>query len=150
MDKKELKKRLVDYCIAYQKKSAESAMTEMNEAYQNASDYGAPEDWFDTYKSDMLNKRDAYGQQFQKALEEIKNIERINPNVLFDTVGFGSVVLTDTQKLFICMGIGKILIEDEVFYAISPSVPVFQTIKGLKKGDVFDFRGNKGKIVDVF
>ncbi len=150
MDKKELKKRLVDYCIAYQKKSAENAMTEMNEAYQNASDYGAPEDWFDTYKSDMLNKRDAYGQQFQKALEEIKNIERINPNVLFDTVGFGSVVITDSQKLFICMGIGKIQIEDEVFYAISPSVPIFQCIKGMKAGDTYDFRGIKGKIKDVF
>jgi hypothetical protein len=150
MDKKDLKKRLVDYCLAFQKKVAENAMTEMNEAYQNASDYGAPEDWFDTYKTDMLNKRDAFGQQFQKALEEIKNIERINPNVLFDVVGFGSVVITDNQKLFICMGIGKIQIEDEEFYAISPSVPIFQTIKGLKSGDDFNFRGKLGKIIDVF
>ena len=150
MDKKGLKKQLVDYCLEYQKKVAENAMTEMNEAYQNASEYGAPEDWFDTYKTDMLNKRDNFGQLFQKALEEIKNIERINPNLLADSVGFGSVVITDTQKLFICMGIGKIQIENELYYAISPSVPIFQTIKGLKTGDSYDFRGNKGKIIDVF
>ena len=150
MDKKDLKKQLIDYCIDFQKKVADNAMTEMNEAYQNASEYGSPEDWFDTYKTDMLNKRDAYGQQFQKALEEIQNIEKINPNILIDSVGFGSVVITNDQKLFICMGIGKIQIKDEVFYAISPSVPIFQTIKGLKAGDEYDFRGQKGKIVDVF
>lgn len=150
MEKRELKKQLVDYCLEYQKKAADNAMIEMNEAYQNASEYGAPEDWFDTYKTDMLNKRDAFGQQFQKALEEIKNIERINPNVLFEEIGFGSVVITNTQKLFICMGIGKIQIEDEIFYAISPSVPIFQTIKGLKAGDTYDFRGIKGSIIEVF
>ena len=150
MDKKELKKRLVDYCLDYQRKVAENAMTEMNEAYQNADEYGSPEDWFDTYKTDMLNKRDAFGQQFQKALEEIKNIERINPNVLLDTICFGSVVITDTQKLFMAAGIGKIEIGKDVFFAISPSVLIFQTIKGLKKNDTFEFRGNKGKIIDVF
>lgn len=150
MDKKELKKRLVDYCLAYQRKVAENAMTEMNEAYENASEYGTPEDWFDTYKTDMLNKRDAYGQQFQKALEEIKNIERINTSMIYDSVGFGSVVITDAQKLFIAGGIGKIQIEDEVYFSISPSVPIFQAIKGLKTGDTFDFRGIKGKIIDIF
>ena len=150
MDKKELKKKLVEYCINYQKKVAENSMIEMNEAYQDASEYGSPEDWFDTYKTDMLNKRDAYGQQFQKALEEIKNIERINTGILTDTVGFGSVVITDTQKLFMAAGIGKIQIDDQVFFAISPSVPIFQAIKGLKAGDTFNFRGAKGTILDVF
>ncbi|MEI6854407.1 MAG: hypothetical protein WCL06_16285 [Bacteroidota bacterium] len=150
MDQKDLKRRLVDYCLSYQKKVAENAMTEMNEAYENASEYGSPEDWFDTYKTDMLTKRDAFGQQFQKALEEIKNIERINPNVLYDVVSFGSVVITDTQKLFVCAGVGKIQVDDEMFYAISPSVPIFQALKGMKKGDTFDFRGNKGKILEVF
>jgi hypothetical protein len=150
MDKNDLKKQLVDYCIDFQKKVADNAMTEMNEAYQNASEYGSPEDWFDTYKTDMLNKRDAFGQLFQKALEEIKNLERINPNVVFDAVSFGSVVITDTQKLFMAAGIGKIQIDDEVFFAVSPSVPIFQAIKGLKKDDVFEFRGVKGKIIDVF
>jgi hypothetical protein len=150
MDKKELKKRLVDYCLDYQRKVANNAMNEMNEAYQNASEYGSPEDFFDTYKSDMLNKRDAFGQQFQKALEEIKNLERINPNVLLDIICFGAVVITDTQNLFIAAGIGKIQIEKQDFFAISPSVPIFQAIKGLKKNDTFEFRGSKSKIIDVF
>lgn len=150
MDKKELKKKLFDHCYSLQKKVAENAMTEMNEAYQNANEYGAPEDWFDTYKTDMLNKRDAYGQQFQKALEEMKNLERINPSVLSTNVSFGSVVFTDCQKLFIAISIGKIEIDSEVFYAVSPSVPIFQAIKGLQKGDVYEFRGTKGKIMDVF
>jgi hypothetical protein len=150
MIKTELKKRLVDYCLKYQKQAAENAMTEMKEAYQDASEYGSPEDWFDTYKSDMLNKRDAYGQQYQKALDEIRNIEKINTDILYNKVGFGSVVITDTQKLFICMGIGKIQIEDEQYYAISPSVPIFHAINGLKADDSYEFRGVKGKIVDVF
>lgn len=150
MNKLEIKKVLIDYCIRHQKMLADNAIQEMKEAYDSASDYGNPEDWSDTYKSDMLNKRDVYGMQLEKANVEINKIGLINPNQIADEVGFGSVVITETQKLFIAVGIGKIPLEDEIYFGISTSVPIYQALKGLKKGDLYNFRGCTGKIIDVF
>lgn len=150
MDKKEVKKKILDACLQMQLKHAETLKAEMVEAYQNAKEYGTPEDWLDTYKMDMLNKRDAYGVQLQKIQEEIKILEDIDPAKIFNEVAYGSVVITNTQKLVVAVGLGKIMIDNETYYAISPSVPIFVAIKGLKAGDIFEFRGVKNKILDVF
>jgi hypothetical protein len=149
MDKKELKKKIIGACIQMHYKQAETLQAEMDEAYENAKEYGTPEDWLDTYKADMLNKRDAYGVQLQKIIEELKTLERIDPSKINDEVAFGSVVFTQTQKLIIAIGIGKITIDNEVYYAISPSVPLFGVMKGHKAGDTYEFNGVKNKILDV-
>jgi hypothetical protein len=150
MDKKELKKKIFDTCIQLHQRQVETIKSEMNEAYQNAKEYGTPEDWLDTYKMDMLNKRDSYGVQLQKTLEELKILERIDSSKLHNEIAFGSIVFTQTQKLIVAIGIGKISIDNEMYYAISPSVPLFMAIKGHKAGDAFEFNGMKNMILDVF
>lgn len=150
MDKLALKKRLRDECMNKHKQTADAYIAAMSEAQQSANEYGNPEDWFDTYKADLLNKRDMLSQQLQKILDEIKILEKIDVNRELSAVGFGSVVLTKDQKMFISVGIGKIQIGKTTYYAISPSVPIFSAIRDKKKGDVFEFRGNKTKILDVF
>jgi hypothetical protein len=150
MDKLLIKKRLRDECLDRQRKTAKSYIDSMSEAQQSANEYGNPEDWFDTYKSDLLNKRDMLSQQLTKVMDEIKVIERIDVTKELENVSFGSVVITDDQKLFISVGIGKVELDKDVYYAISPSVPIFNAIRNLKKGDVFDFRGKKIKICEVF
>ncbi|MEI6123316.1 MAG: hypothetical protein WCQ95_06775 [Bacteroidota bacterium] len=149
MDTKELKKKLVDACMVLQKKIADNAMAEIKDAYENANDYGNPEDWFDTYKMDLLNKSDIYSQQLRIALEEIKNLERINTSKSNTIVELGAIVVTNSQKLFIAIGIGKVIIDGELYYAISPSVPLFMAMKGKKAGDNYEFRGKEGTINEV-
>ena len=150
MDKLELKRQLLDACLKIQKGAAEVAFAEMNEANQSANDYGNPEDWFDTFKSDMLNKRDMYSKQLKKVLDDIKLLEKIDSRKELDKVAFGAVVHTNTQKLFVAIGLGKVTAGNETYFAISPSVPIFLSLRDKKKGDAFDFRGVKGTVVDVF
>ena len=150
MDRKELKNTILNVCLQTHKRSAETLLAEMTEAYQNAHDYGTPEDWFDTYKMDMLNKRDAYAIQLQKTLEEIKTLEKIDSSKIYDKVTFGAVVITNSQKFFVSLGLGKIKVENDTFYAISPSVPIYHAMQGMKAGDTFQFRDAVIKILDVF
>jgi len=150
MDKKELKKKIVAACLEIQHTTAQRATAEMEEAYHNATEYGTPEDWFDTYKADMLNKRNIFSKQLQKIQEDIRIVERIDTTIIHEKAVFGSVIITDNQKLFIAVGIGKIIVNKEEYYSISPSVPLFQAMKGLKAGDTFEFRGSKQKIIDIF
>lgn len=150
MDKLGIRQQLIDICLAHHRRLAETAVKEMNEAWQNAREYGNPEDWADTYKTDQLNKRDIYAQYLKKANEDIKLLEKISPRVLHDEIRFGSVVITGSQKLFVATGIGKVDCWGETYFVISPSVPFFQPMRGLRKGDSFAFRGKTEKITDVF
>jgi hypothetical protein len=150
MDKLLLKKRIIEECISHQQKIADSSLGEMTEADESAKDYGNPEDWTDTFKTDMLNKRDVYMVQHRKAMEEISKLKLIDVKRKMESVAYGTVVFTDSQKLFISTGIGKLIVDKDEFFVISPSVPLFQVIRNLKKGSIFDFRGKKDKIKEVF
>jgi hypothetical protein len=150
MDNMALKKKLLEACLLQQRKVAENAMAEMKEAYHNANDYGNPEDWFDSYKSDMLTKRDRYEQQLKKTMDEIALLERIDQERPVEKVSFGAVVITAAQKLFISIGLGKVTVDDTTFFVISPTVPIFIAMRNLKKGDTFEFRGVKTQILEVF
>jgi hypothetical protein len=150
MDKLKIKRALLEECLKRHKKNADVYISAMSEAQQSANEYGNPEDWFDTYKSDLLNKRDMLSQQLTKVLDEIKVLERIDLSKEIEKVSFGCVVITKEQKMFVSVGIGKIEIGKDIYFAISPSVPIFVSMRDRKKGDTFDFRGKKIKILDLF
>lgn len=150
MEKLKLKKALLEECIARHRKNADEYIHAMAEAQQSANEYGSPEDWFDTYKSDLLTKRDMLGQQLSKVLDEIKVLERIDLTKENQKVSFGSIVLTKDQKLFVSIGLGKIQFKNTTYFAISPSVPIYISMRDRKKGEFFDFRGKKIKILDLF
>jgi hypothetical protein len=98
----------------------------------------------------LLRKKELFGIQLQKATGEFSALENINTGKEMDKVDIGAVVITTGQKLFISIGLGKVETENEIFYAISPNVPLFNVIKGLKKGGSFIFNGKTSEIVDVF
>lgn len=146
----ELKAALIGECIKKHQIMVDTYSASMDEAQQSANEYGNPEDWFDTYKNDLLTNRDLMSQKRAKIQEEIKILEQIDLSKESTRVEFGSVVLTNDQNMIICVGLGKIEYKGIAYYAISPSVPVFAAIRNLKKGETYEFRGKKNKILDVF
>lgn len=150
MKKTELKAALVRECIKKHQLIANTYSASIGEAQESANEYGNPEDWFDTYKNDLLNNRDLMSQKLSKILEEIKVLQQIDLSKESEIVEFGSVVITKEQNIFVCVGLGKIDYHGVTYYAISPSVPVFSAMRDLKKGDTFEFRDKKTKILDIF
>jgi hypothetical protein len=150
MDKSAFKSNLKKICMAMQKNRMDVLQTAMNEAQQSANEYGPPKDRYDSYRMQLLRKKELFGIQLQKATGEFSALENINTGKEMDKVDIGAVVITTGQKLFISIGLGKVETENEIFYAISPNVPLFNVIKGLKKGGSFIFNGKTSEIVDVF
>jgi transcription elongation GreA/GreB family factor len=64
--------------------------------------------------------------------------------------GFGSVVITKDQKIFISIGLGKITLEKETFFAISIMVPLSKALMAKQKNDVIELNGKKIEIKEVF
>lgn len=150
MNKLSFKKKLVDICIMAQNRVVEHAKSRMDEAQKSANEYGQPQDRYDSYRTQMLGKRDMFAKQYCKAVDERNILDRIDLVEENKTVAFGSVVITENQKLFISISLGKINVDGKHCFAISPLVPLFKALEGLKKGDTFEFNGKQQKITDLF
>jgi hypothetical protein len=90
-------------------------------------------------------------QQLERVQNEIGLLDRIDLSRVCEFGGFGSVVITPIQKVFISIGIGKINMDGVGdYYAISASVPFAQAVKEKKAGDTVVFNGKKLEILDVY
>ena len=150
MDNLELKQKLVDECRKQQQKTIDNLKSVMSEAQQSANEYGAPRDRYDSFRMQLLRKKDMYAQQMEKAMTEILALEKIDINTEMNKVGFGSVVITKDQNIFISIGVGKLIVENENYLAVSLMVPLSQAFVGKQKGDVAEFNGKKIEILEVY
>lgn len=144
-----LKNELLKACFTEIDDRATSLRKVMEDAQQSANDYGQPKDRYDSYRTQLLRKRDMFGQQLSKILKQRTLLEKIDPERSCNSVEFGALVVTDKQKIFVSVGIGKFIYKDEEFFVISPVVPFCKAMEGKQKGDTFEFRGQKFLIKDI-
>jgi len=143
------KSKLFEECKKLQHKVVENLKTVIEEAQQSANEYGPPKDRYDSFRMQLLRKKDMYSQQLEKALLELYALEKIDIKKEMTKIGFGSLVITDEQKIFISIGLGKIIIDNEIFYAVSIMVPLSKVLEGKQKGETVMLNGKKIEIIDV-
>lgn len=145
-----LKEKILNKCIQAKEESETNIIAAMTDAQQSANEYGAPRDRYDSFRAQMMRKRDMLAQQLSVIAEELRHMRQIKTGTLCEKVEPGALVVLDSQTLFILAGIGKLEIEDETVYVVSPVVPLVMAMKDLKKGDTFSFRGNTMKIKEIY
>ncbi len=144
-----VKQKVYEAVLRAQEEAAELARQAMTEADQAAQEEVNTMDIYESYRSQYLQKSEMFARQFQKASEQLEIIRRIDPNRKCDVVEFGAAVITSKQKMFIAIGMGKIEIDGETWYVISPQVPIFAAMKGKREGDEFSFNNVKHKIIQI-
>jgi len=144
-----VKEKLLAKCIEIKEESKANAFAAMNDAQQSANEYGAPRDRYDSFRAQMMRKRDMAAQQLSVAEEELRFLRQIKPESKTNKVEVGALVELNTQILYILAGIGKLEIDNEIFYVVSPIVPLVTAMKDLKLGDSFTFRGTTMKILGI-
>ena len=150
LNKKELKKQILEACMAEVQRTMDNLKSAMDEAQQQSNDYGPPKDRYDPFRTQMMRRRDMFAQQLQKAMEDLAVLKKINPIELKSKVEFGAVVITDMQNLLIGAGTGKFMVAGKTYFAVSAAVPIFKTLKDKKAGETVVFNGRKIWIVEVF
>ena len=145
-----LKQQLLEKCREIQTKAIDSSKTAMDEAQLALNEYGPNKDRYDSFREQLIGKRDMFAAQYQKALTECSVLKKIDPNNINERVEFGAVIMTEKSNFFISISSGKIEHDGAIFYAISPAVPLFKAMEGKKKGEVFEFNGQKQTITELF
>ena len=149
MDRLDLKRRLIERCRQLQQESIDNTRAEMEDAQDSAYEH-QPRDQYDSYRDQMMGKRDMFAKQLQQSLEQLKMLDKIDPTKKINAVDVGAVIMTGDQKIFVSIGLGKFEFDNEIWFAISPFVPFFHALRGHKKGDTITFRDKKIVILDVF
>lgn len=150
MDKLAYKRELIEKCLEQQEQNIQNAKSAMDDIQESAIDYGQPQEHYDSYKSQLLRKRDVFAKQYEQAKTERKLLEKIDIEKVCNSVGFGAVVVTDDQKFIICISLGKITFNNETIYGISLKVPLYKVMEGLEKGNTFEFNEKKYQIKDIY
>lgn len=150
MNKNEVKAKLLAKCIAQQEEAISQLQKEIDDAQKQANDYGQPKDRYDAFKTKMLRQKDMFAQQQAKGKIVLATLKQIPIEKTYSKVEFGTVVITNKQKLFVAAGLGKIEVDGETFFVISPQVPIFNALKGLKQGESTVFNGMNIEIKEVF
>jgi hypothetical protein len=146
----ELKNRLVVECQRVQKKALDNTKSEMDEAQNALNDYGPNKDRYDSFRDQLIGRRDMFSLQYSKAVSEYSVTDKINPKNINKIAEFGAVIITDVCRFFISISAGKLEIDGHTYYAISPMVPLFKVMEGKKKGETFEFNGKKQIIKELF
>ena len=146
----DLRKKVFDSTVARLEENIADAGIYVKEAQQMANEYGPPKDRYDGFRMQLLRKRDMMAEQQQKVVNELEFVKRIELKRENPAISLGAMVITESQKLFIATGLGKVEADGEKWHVISPSAPIATLLAGKKKGDIFELNGKKTKILEVF
>lgn len=147
----EIKQALLAECIKLQKNIVATAKQAMNEAQESAMEYdeSSEDNMVDSYREEMQNKRDMFARQVENALEDLALLQKVAIEAT-ETIQFGSVVVTEQQKLFVSISLGQVKIDGDTYIALSPSAPLYKILQGKKKGETYQFRDKSVKILEVY
>ncbi|MEZ5083236.1 MAG: hypothetical protein R2750_07280 [Bacteroidales bacterium] len=145
----EIKQRLIERCRELLLETENNLKSVIDDAQKAANEYGLPRDRYDSFRTQLLRKRDMFAQQLAKNNEQLNLLEKIDPDKKLSRVEFGALVITEYQKLFISISLGKMSIDGEEYYAISAAVPVYKAMEHKKAGEEFIFHGKKNKIISI-
>ena len=154
MTQSEKRKHVICSCIELQEHIAFVAKQEMDSAQQQSNDYGANVDRYDSYRTKMMRSRDMYAKQLANANAGLRVLGDLLKMPPLDTADHGAVVITDRQRFFMSIGLGKFQVESdgkkEDFYAISAQTPVYIALKGKKVGDSITINGITQTIKEIY
>lgn len=83
------------------------------------------------------------GQQLYGVTEMKLVLERINIQEISSVCKMGSIIKTNTINYFLAISAGKIVVENEIFYAVSAKSPIGNLLIGKVKGDKFQFNSRQ-------
>ncbi len=81
--------------------------------------------------------------QLSNALQTKSALYGIDLEASSPTVQKGSLILTNLANYYIAIGVGKVVVDDTVYYCVSQNSPIAKILIGKKAGEEINFNGKK-------
>lgn len=152
MTKEEIKKSLLDQCKAIIEERVgvtQSAIDRAKEGAQGETKSSVG-DKYETTRALMQTEQDNQSRQLSESLKLQMLLGRIDPEVMHEKATFGSVVRTDQGNYFISISAGRLLVEKDKYFAISPQTPLAREFLQKLSGGEAMFNDKPIKILEVY
>lgn len=136
--------QLIDKRVNNAQKAVQAA--EESKSMQTKSSAG---DKFETGRAMMQAEEDRSRGQLAQAQALENELAQLPFRIPSTTVAKGGLVYTNQANYFISIGLGKIVLDGTIFYAISLESPIGQLLKEKQVGETVVFRDRKIKIKEL-
>ncbi len=141
LDSLSLKDQILNRCREYVDVSIATAKQAMDNAQQSANEEGKSSagDKYETGRAMMQIERDRAAHQLQEAIQLQTVLDLIKSETTVEKISLGSLVITDSKRIFISIGIGKLIVSGVEYFVVSPTSPLGKALAGLKVNDRVTF-----------
>ena len=145
------KQQLLAECKRYVASRIATANQSMVDAQEAANEEGKSSvgDKYETGRAMMQIERDKAAQQLDEALKLKNIIDHISIEGASEKITLGSLVITNSKKIFISIGMGKVTLDGEEFLVVAPASPLGKMLMGLKVNDEIVFNKEALKILQI-
>jgi len=106
-------------------------------------------DKYETGRAMMQQEIFRKQEQLQQAIHLQQVLNSINSTTTSATVKLGSLVKLSQGYFYVSVGLGKVELDKEVYFAISVQSPLGKLIIGKQQGETISFRGKSIVIEEV-
>ena len=147
----QIKKRLHEKCaeISQQRVSDLSSIIQEAQDAANNETKSSAGDKHETGRAMAQLETEKLSKQLSEALKLQQNILQINPNTEHKQVTVGSLVTTNNGIFYIAASLGKIEVDENLYFIISPVSPIGKLLIGLKTNGSFSFNGKDYTILNL-
>lgn len=126
----------------------QAAMEDIQQSANNETKSSAG-DKYETGRAMMHLEKNKLAGQLSETVKQQQALGQVNMAKNYTKVEFGALVKTDKNLLFIATSLGKLTIDNQTCFVISPNAPLGQALSGAQKADLIEFRSQKFKIIAV-
>ena len=107
-------------------------------------------DKHETGRAMLQLEREKAGNQLKDIQVQQERFSKVNIHSKSNVVSLGSLVKTNLATYFIAISVGKIVMNDITYFAISPSSPIGQMLLGTVVGEEFVFNNVEQRVLSIY
>lgn len=154
MEKRELKKKILDACITKQRSLIDDFKVRIQSLTEtvglgNEEAYDNFEQAANASKISEINALNELLEFANQEMELLQNL-KITPDLIPEQASLGAVVVTDRNTFLISASIEDVTVNGKKYIGISTKSPLFQAMHGKSRGETFTYKGIAYKIKEIF
>jgi len=106
-------------------------------------------DKHETGRAMLQLEREKTGVQLAQVQNLQEVLAKIDIHSSSEIIRLGSIVVTSTGNYYLGISVGKIIIDNSVYFAIATNTPIGKLLLGKTIGDHFSFNGNEIIITNI-
>lgn len=145
------KQQIIAACNTYlsQKINSLQGMLHDVEEATNSETKSTAGDKHETGRAMMQLEREKLGQQLLEAETQFSDFQKIDFNKPFPSASQGCLLQTNKGWFLIASAIGKIMVEEQTIFVISPASPLGKCFSGIKQKGTVMFNGASYNILSI-